>query len=136
MVSIEESITQSSIKNLMLCKQQRTLLKKEFSNRSFEKGETYIKQNIGVINMKGKIQPAHKIQIGSLSMTLWLNEVDSGAIVPSVSLQKRYYDKDDKVYKDATSFNAVDLPVLALMSNMMCEYIVEKVNITQKILDK
>jgi hypothetical protein len=79
-----------------------------------------------------KTLPTHKIKIGQMSMTLWLNEIQSGAIVPSVTIQKRYFDKDDKTYKDSASFNASDLPVLALMSELMCKYIVEKVDIQQK----
>lgn len=131
----DENIIQNSLKSLVLNKEQTTLLIPKESNRSFlNKLKKIISEDK---NMKTtKTLPTHKIQIGALSMTLWMNEIDSGVVVPSVTLQKRYFDKDDKSYKDATSFNAVDLPVLALISNLMCQYIVEKVNIPLKTENK
>jgi len=74
-------------------------------------------------------QPEKKFSTGAISATVWKNEGKSKDGTErefnSVSLERRYKDKDDK-WQSTTSLRVSDLPKVALVANKAFEYLVLK----------
>ena len=56
-------------------------------------------------------KPAHEIRLGRIRATIWKNAGESGPRL-NVTVSRLYRDKEGH-WKDSTSFNREDLPLLA-----------------------
>lgn len=80
---------------------------------------------------KTSLQPEKKIGpfASGVGVAIWLNttETDDGQrSFRSISINpRRYYDKDEKQWKDAASYNPADLPALIFALQKAQEYVYE-----------
>lgn len=63
----------------------------------------------------GKNPPAHTIRYRNIRASIWKNEGQSGSFY-SVTFDRSYQDEENN-WKNVTSFNAGDLPLLAKLAN-------------------
>lgn len=77
--------------------------------------------------MVGKNLPEKKFSTGVISATIWNNEATlkngQPANFKTISLQRRYKDKDDK-WQSTSQLRLNDLPKAALVINKAYEYLV------------
>ena len=62
-----------------------------------------------------KKRPVHEVRLGRIRAAIWMNKTDSG-VFHNVTFARLYKDGDD--WKDSTSFNRDDLPLLAKVADM------------------
>ena len=75
-------------------------------------------------------QPAHKFRLGSIVTAIWENAGQNGNPWFNVTVVRRY--KNGNEWKDATSFNRDDLPVVSKALDMAYTWIWEKEAVTAK----
>jgi hypothetical protein len=72
--------------------------------------------------------PQKKFSTGAISATVWKNEGQSREGKPTtfntITLQRRYMDKNEGIWKSTTSMRLNDLPKAALVLNKAYEYLV------------
>ena len=83
----------------------------------------------------GKKEPAHKIQLGNISVAIWENESEDQEVWFNVSVSRSY--KDGDRWKDTSSFRRNDLPIvskgvdLALMWILVRERRLSQTSVTE-----
>ena len=68
-------------------------------------------------------QPVKRIKIGLITATIWGNEKDNGGTRYSIDIVRSY--KKDDVWKETSSFGIDDLPVVAKVSDLALEAVLE-----------
>ena len=72
-----------------------------------------------------KKKPVHEIRFGRIKAAIWENETENGTR-HNVSLYRLYKDGDQ--WKDTTSFNRDDLPLVAKVADQAHSWIYEHAN--------
>jgi len=70
-------------------------------------------------------KPIKKFSAGGVQVAVWENEGKEGKQFYSVSIDRRYKDKNDE-WKSTNSFKATDLPKAVLALNKAYEYLTLK----------
>jgi len=70
-------------------------------------------------------KPVKKFSAGAVQVAVWENEGKEGTNYYSVSMSKRYKDKNDE-WKDSSSLKQTDLPKAVLALNKAYEYLTLK----------
>ncbi len=70
-------------------------------------------------------KPIKKFSAGGVQVAVWENEGKEGKQFYSVSIDRRYKDKNDE-WKSTNSFKAADLPKAVLALNKAYEYLTLK----------
>jgi len=68
-------------------------------------------------------QPLKRIKIGLITATVWGNEKENGGTRYSIDVVRNY--KTDDVWKETSSFGIDDLPVVAKISDLALEAVLE-----------
>jgi hypothetical protein len=80
------------------------------------------KQTTTQESMPGKNLPANVIRLGRIKGTVWANKTEKGTFY-SVQIVRIYRDEDH--WKEGTSFNRDDLPLVAKVADLAHTYIFE-----------
>jgi hypothetical protein len=70
-----------------------------------------------------KKRPVHEVRFGRIKAAIWENETDNG-VRHNVSICRLY--KEGEQWKDTTSFNRDDLPLVAKVADMAHSWIYEQ----------
>jgi hypothetical protein len=70
-------------------------------------------------------KPVKKFSAGAIQVSVWENEGKEGKQFYSVSMDKRYKDKDEQ-WKSSSSLRSADLPNAVLVLNKAFEYLTLK----------
>lgn len=73
-------------------------------------------------------KPIHKVSCGSISVAIWLNEIETGSgtrTIERVTAERRYKDKDG-TWKSANHYSVNDLARLILALQKAQEYLLLK----------
>ncbi len=68
-------------------------------------------------------KPVHEVRLGRIKAAIWENETQNGSLY-NVTFVRLY--RDDKQWKDATSFGRDDLPLLAKVADRVHSWIFEQ----------
>jgi hypothetical protein len=68
-----------------------------------------------------KQKPVHEIRVGRIRATIWANGDKTGKVWLKTTLSRLYKDGDQ--WKDTTSYDADDLPVVAKVADMAFAWI-------------
>jgi len=71
------------------------------------------------------VKPVKKFSAGGIQVAVWENEGKEGTSYYSVSMSKRYKDKNEE-WKDSSSLKQTDLPKAVLALNKAYEYLTLK----------
>lgn len=63
-----------------------------------------------------KTKPAHEVRLGRIKATVWANEIYQGGTAYAVQIVRLY--KEDDQWRDTTSFNRGDLPLVAKVADL------------------
>lgn len=73
-------------------------------------------------------RPAHEIRLGNIRATIWPNQKDQKTW-HAVTIARRY--RQGTEWKETTSFNHNDLPLVAQVAQMACSWICEHQGVTE-----
>jgi len=71
-----------------------------------------------------KQRPVHEIKLSSVRATIWLNPVDDGRVMHSVTFSRLF--KEEGTWRDATSFGRNELLLVSRAAEMAFDWIVEQ----------
>jgi hypothetical protein len=78
----------------------------------------------------GSRKPEWKFALGLISAAVWANSVQGpngeNRTVRSVTIQRRYFDRQDNTWKTATSFGVGDLPALKRVLTRAQQFLEDK----------
>jgi hypothetical protein len=73
----------------------------------------------------GKNKPAHKVRLGSLSVTVWENAFDEGRPTYRAHIVKSYRDHEE-VWQETTAFRPDDLVLVSDLARRAADWILAR----------